>query len=113
MPVRYTPKPIKAEAHDVTAARALEVWYTNTSLRPILVIVSLVHTTTAAGQFCLAQLSLAAGGVSWSGWFTSHGAGEIYGTVETLVAAGGTYRIDTNITAPAAIEINRWIEVAL
>ena len=100
-------------ASDVTAARALGVLYTNTSLRPILVVVSLLHTTTAAGQFCLAQLNLEGRGVSWSGWFTSHGAGEIYGTVETLVAAGGTYDIATNITAPAAIVINKWIEVAL
>lgn len=113
MPVEYIPHPIQVNIRNETAARAYGVVYTNTSNRPIMVIINNLHITTAAAQFCLAQLNINGVGVDWSGWFVSIAAGQLYGTCIAMVDSGGTYGITTNITAPAAITLNRWTEIDL
>ena len=117
MPLQYIPKPIKAEATDVTGARALSITYTNNTLRPRLIIVATRHRANAGvGNSCLAQavqMTPALVGMGQAGIWNTTGNEDEGFTQAFIIPAGGTYRVNTAITGPTTITVTYWIEVNL
>ncbi len=112
MPIEYIAHPIGANVRNETAARAIGVVYTNNTLRPIQVVLSMIHTVTVMNSFCLAQLNIGGvGGASWSGWFNTPAVGTIiYGTIVGNIAPGNTYDLVENNLGGTNV-ILRWMEI--
>lgn len=111
MPIQYIPHPISADKTDVTASRAIGGVYTNNTLRPRRVQITMTHRVTAAGSFCLVQLNCP-GAMAWGGWFNTPAVGiELYSEITGDVAPGESYQLNQN-AAGGVNTILRWWEVA-
>lgn len=112
MPIQYVMPSIRAVKVNETGARAIGPVYTNTTQRPIQLVITMLHTVTVAGSFCLAQLNIGAvGGVAWGGWFNTPGIGiQLYSCLVGNVDPGENYDLVENAAGGTNV-ILRWFEV--
>lgn len=118
MPVEYIPHPIQARAVDQIAVRAYAGNYQNTTLRPIMVLVTSQHTAGGAGQAARAigyidPTTPAGSAVAYSGWLLSPGAGTLHGIIVFLVPPGWYYRVLSFVAGGGANALNEWWEYFL
>lgn len=88
---------------DVTASRALDTTYTNTTGRPILVNVGVYNATTAGGIV----VSVTVNGVLVSESGDNSAVTTTRFTVSAVVPDGGTY----SVTASTGDVISLWVEL--
>jgi len=111
VPVEYIAHPITANIRNETGARAINVLYTNNTLRPIQVVITMTHRVTVQNSFCLSQLTIGLLATAWGGWYNTPAVGiELYSCITGNIAPGATYRLTQN-AAGGVNTILRWIEV--
>ena len=72
---------------DMVASRAINVTYTNSTGRPIMVSISGGFTVNQYADLVIGAIS-----VAYAGW-NSFASGQVFGTVSGIVPAGGTYYV--------------------
>lgn len=91
---------------NVTGSRALATTYTNTTGRPIQIIVSALSATSAASG----SVQLLVDGVQLSAASTTEASGatwlSIWGVVTAIIPAGSTYRVNQTQS-----NLNSWFEL--
>jgi len=113
VPIQYIAHPISANIRNETGTRAIGGGpYVNTRLRPIQVVVTLIHRVTVQNSFCLCQMTLGGpGGMAWGGWFNTPAVGiEMYSCLVINVPPGENYQLGEN-NAGGVNTILRWMEI--
>ena len=117
MPVEYIPHPIKADAYDLIATRALNVNYQNTTLRPISVQVTVQFNIVAAAQaraiLYIDPTTPPANASAYCGYLTAPIGVVFHGYMEILVPPGWYYRVQPFVGGGNVAALNEWWEIHL
>ena len=121
MGITYTKQPVKAVISDVTASRAVDTVYQNTTGRPLLVLVTMLSLRTADGEIAEAQGTVedvtpptvvqCKGGLSQGAIVES--AEIAYFQLAFAVPNNQYYKVVTQVSGSAVLTMDTWIEVEL
>ncbi len=111
MPIEYIQEPIKALVTD--PARALDVIYTNNTMRPIMCLVTCWHVIANAARVCRVHGHVGGVYMASAGVLVPLGLGTIHSFMAFMVPPGTTYEVESNDLAPNVSVLNQWIEVEM
>ena len=119
VPIRHVLEFIKAEPEDKTGDRSIGVVYQNTSVRPILVIVSCkvtVNAGAASGAVVYGRLGSSlpiTEDATKFGYTSAPGNGSITGAIIILVPTEWYYKVAGQTSLGNQVAIEEWWEVTL
>ncbi len=111
MPIEYRQEPIKATI--TNPVRALDVVYTNNTMRPLMVLVTCWHVVIAPAQSCRVAAFVATNWTCSAGPFVSPGNQTIHSFMAVMVPPGATYEIQTTDAGGNVSVLNIWTEVEM
>ena len=120
MPIIHTQQAVKAVVSDVTATRAVDTIYQNTSGRPMLVVISYSGSKGAAADNCYGTMQIE-DATPPTAYFGNAGFAGAAGTalqdgffwVTATVPNNYYYRLTKTEGGSSALTLNKWVEVEL
>ena len=92
---------------DVTASRAFNLWYFNTTGKTLFVLISVQHTSAAAGDSAKVNASV---DITIPSGIENGPARSEHSSVTLIVAPNLRYTCDSIVTGASTNVLNRWIE---